>query len=162
MSAYYRSKRACVRCGNEFNASRSDAKYCSPACRKQASLQRQRIRSFCETTITNVKLLLQYSKQPDFTWDTKAALAEISKLIEFTDTRLAAAAGSRDLDAAISKVNDIRGTDESSSGKSVTAGTDTSSAVQPDVKSLKWDIQELKKRIDDLENAIDWRQVGVR
>lgn len=162
MSNWYKSTHYCANCGDEFKATRSDAAYCSPKCRKQVSLERQKMRRLIDVILTNISTLQIYAENDMFTKEANAGLNEISNLFNFTDTPGAAAAASGSRLPGAASVQASMGTDQSSSGKSVATGADTSNAVQLDVKSLQYDIRELTKRVNELENAIDWRQVAVR
>lgn len=153
MSRYWNSTYTCDNCGTEFKATRSDAKFCSPKCRKQVSLERMRLRRIAETTLNNIKLLKAYAENDLFGEESRAALLEIRDSVKFTDSVRAAAEGSPRAAAATANVQRSQGTTTIDGGKSVTTGADTSNAVQPDVKSLKDEIDILYSRFASLHSS---------
>lgn len=56
----YHTKRPCVICGTEFEASRGDARFCSPNCRKTASRQRDQLEKTYERAKEAVRSLEAY------------------------------------------------------------------------------------------------------
>lgn len=54
---YYKSRLKCQQCGNDFFASRLDAKYCSPNCRKAASRRKASIERTGANIIASIEAL---------------------------------------------------------------------------------------------------------
>jgi predicted nucleic acid-binding Zn ribbon protein len=63
MSYYsWHAKRACSICGTEFQASRSDAQFCSANCRKVASRQKQQLEKTYQRANQAIRDLEEYIK----------------------------------------------------------------------------------------------------
>jgi len=58
--SYWHTKKRCAICGMEFEASRSDATFCSPNCRKVASRQKQALDRTYERAVEAIRSLEAY------------------------------------------------------------------------------------------------------
>lgn len=79
MAYYTHYKKTCIQCGQEFQANRGDAKFCSANCRKASSRRKENIDRVWGKTSDNVRWLArQVEEHPDLTPHIREILFEIS------------------------------------------------------------------------------------
>lgn len=169
MSSRWQSPRTCQQCGQPFKSSRRDAKYCSPKCRKQVNLTKKKIDDLGRQVLASIHVLDDYCEQETFSEQAAEILGQIRRSLDFTDKRSGSfpaaarpAAGTPVFDIDVPSLGGGAAITVLPAAGTATKLEDGNFLQQLSVKHLESRIDDLLKRVEELEDQVDWRPAHER